>query len=150
MVCYRDIPFNQISIIKGLWEKNREYHENISEYFGCLYSNLVFEERMEAFGLFDADSIKITIAENSLDKKVLGYCLSTAEGDEGQTHTLHVAEYTRGLGIGKELMSAHINWMKNKGCKNIVITVSRDNADTIEFYKTLGFKENTIEMRIKQ
>ncbi|MDF2882157.1 MAG: hypothetical protein K0R54_2714, partial [Clostridiaceae bacterium] len=33
MICCRDIPFSEISKIKGLWERNREYHENISEYF---------------------------------------------------------------------------------------------------------------------
>lgn len=149
MVCYKDIQFGQISIIKDLWEKNREYHENLSEHFGYLYSNLVFEERMGPFDSFDADSIKITIAENSLDKRVLGYCLSAIERNEGQTHSLHVAEYARGLGIGKRLMGDHINWMKSRGCENIVITVSYENINTVEFYKTLGFKENTIEMRIK-
>jgi len=39
--------------------------------------------------------------------------------------------------------------MKNNGCTNITITVAFENENTIEFYRTLGFKENTIEMRLK-
>lgn len=146
---YKDIPYSEISIIKNLWEKNRKYHEDLSEDFGYIYSGLVFEERMIPFSLFDNANIKITVAENLIDKNIVGYCISTIKGNEGETQSLHVAKDVRGLGIGKCLMNNHINWMKNQGCKNIVLTVSFDNKNTIDFYKFLGFKENTIEMRMK-
>jgi ribosomal protein S18 acetylase RimI-like enzyme len=148
MICCRDIPFSEISKIKGLWEKNRQYHENISEYFGDLYRDLVFEERMSPFSSFDKEHIKITTAKDS--DKILGYAISTFEGNEGCIHSLHVAEDVRGLGIGKKLMDAHIDWLQKNGCKDISITVAVENVNTIEFYKNLGFKENTIEMKLKQ
>lgn len=148
MLRFRDIPFSEVSIIKGLWEKNREYHENISEYFGDIYSDLVFEERITPFSLFDKEHIKITVAEDS-DDKILGYSISTFEGDEGCIHSLHVAESVRGAGIGKSLMNSHISWLKKNGCKNISITVAVENINTIEFYKKLGFKANTLEMKLK-
>lgn len=146
---YRDIPFSEISAIKDLWERNRKYHEKISKNFGDMYSDLVFEDRIKPFGLFDKEHIKITLAENSSDKEILGYCISTFEGPEGETHSLHVRENARNLGIGKTLMNSHIEWLKNHGCTNITIIVAFENENTIEFYKTLGFKENTIEMRLK-
>ncbi len=149
MFYYRDIPFSEISVIKDLWEKNRMYHENLSKYFGTMYSNLVFKDRIKPFELFDRKHIKITVAENSSDKEIIGYCISTFEGCEGETHSLHVCDNARGLGIGKSLMNSHIEWMKNNGCTNITITVAFENENTIEFYRTLGFKENTIEMRLK-
>jgi len=115
MICYRDIQFSEVSIINELWEKNRAYHENISEYFGCLYADLAFEERINYFSSFDKEHIKITVAEASDNKILLGYSISTFEENEGCIHSLHVAE----------------------------------NVNTMEFYKNLGFKGNTIEMRLK-
>lgn len=149
MFILRDIPFSQSFIFKELWEKNREYHENISEHFGSIYSSLVFEERMNPFSLFDKDYIKISLAENSIDGKLLGYCISTIENAEGQTQSLHVDENARNSGIGKALMDSHINWMKNNGCNSITITVAAENTSTIQFYKTLGFRTNTLEMRLE-
>jgi len=32
MLIIKDIPYSMVSIIKDLWEKNRIYHEDISEY----------------------------------------------------------------------------------------------------------------------
>lgn len=149
MFCYRDIPFSQILIIKDLWEMNRKYHENLSESFGNLYSGLIFEERINSFSNFDKDHIKITLAENSDNGKLLGYCISTFKGIEGQPQTLHVLEDIRGTGIGRNLMNRHVEWLKNNGCEIITITVSYENNNTIEFYETLGFKPNTLEMRLK-
>lgn len=149
MIVYKDIKFNEISIIKDLWERNRKYHENISEHFGELYSNLIFEERINSFNIFDENHIKITIAENTENKTLLGYCISTFEEKIGEPQTLHVLDEARGKGIGKKLMQEHLGWLKNNGCEDITITVSHENYNTIEFYKTLGFMPNTLEMRLK-
>ncbi len=147
MFIIKDIPFSQVSIIKDLWEKNRKYHENISEYFGDIYSDLIFEERINSFSIYDKDHIKISIAENSSNGKLLGYCISTFKEDDGETHSLHVDETARNSGIGKKLMENHVNWLQSNGCKSISITVAVENAKTIEFYKSLGFKSNTLEMK---
>ncbi len=147
MVYYRDIPFSRIADVKSLWERNRKYHENLSESFGYLYTGLIFEERMKPFEVFNEECIKITLAENE-EGGMLGYCISTVKGGEGETQSLHVSEAARGQGIGKKLMNSHIEWMKNKGCTNISITVSFENTETVNFYKSLGFKENTMEMRL--
>ncbi len=148
MFIIKDIPFSQVSVIKDLWEKNRKYHEEISEFFGDIYSDLIFEERIQSFSSFDSDKIKISVAENSNNGKILGYCISTFEGAEGETHSLHVDATERNHGIGKKLMERHIMWMQNNGCKAINITVAVENTNTIEFYKTLGFKSNTLQMRL--
>ncbi len=149
MFCYRDIPFSQVSAIKELWERNRKYHEDLSEFFGDLYSNMIFEERISAFADYDKNHMKITLAENSHDGTLVGYCISTFNGIEGCTQTLHVLEDVRGTGIGRNLMNQHIEWLKNNGCENISITVSYENHKTIMFYESLGFRPNTLEMRLK-
>ncbi|HBV68240.1 MAG TPA: hypothetical protein DEF04_08695, partial [Clostridiales bacterium] len=96
---------------------------------------------------FGEECIKITLAENE-EGGMLGYCISTVMGGEGETQSLHVSEEARGQGIGNKLMNSHIEWLKNKGCTNISITVSFENTKTVNFYKSLGFKENTMEMRL--
>jgi ribosomal protein S18 acetylase RimI-like enzyme len=147
MIFYRDIQYSQISVVKDLWEKNRIYHEKLSKYFGDTYTNLIFEDRIKHFSNFDCNHMKITIAEDS-EKLILGYCISTIDGIAAETHSLHVAEEARGLGIGKNLMNNHIEWMKNNNCTNIIIKVEYENSNTINFYNGLGFKENIIEMRL--
>lgn len=148
MVCYRDIPFSEVAIIKEVWERNRKFHEEISKYFKHLYSDIVFEDRIDVFSSFDKDYIKITLAEDEDNCRLLGYCISTFEGNQGEPQTLHVIEEARGAGIGKELMKRHIEWLKNNGCESISITVSYENNDTIGFYQSMGFRPNTIEMRM--
>ncbi|MCM1988947.1 GNAT family N-acetyltransferase [Oceanirhabdus seepicola] len=148
MVCYRDIPFSEVAIIKEVWERNRNFHEEISKSFKELYSDLVFEDRINVFSSFDKEHIKITLAEDEESCRLLGYCISTFEGNQGEPQTLHVVEEARGTGIGKELMNRHIEWLKNNGCEDINITVSYDNNNTIKFYESMGFKPNTIEMRL--
>ncbi|MCT4618757.1 MAG: GNAT family N-acetyltransferase [Marinisporobacter sp.] len=149
MVGYRDISFSEVSIIKEVWERNRKFHEEISKFFKHLYTDIVFEERINGFSSFDQEHIKITLAENTDNNRVLGYCISTFEGNKGEPQTLHVIEEARGKGIGKELMQRHMEWLKSNGCETITITVSYENYNTIEFYKSMGFMPNTIEMRLK-
>lgn len=148
MFKYMDIPFSQVSVIKDLWERNRKYHEELSEFFGELYLNMVFEERINSFNKFDENHIKITLAKTSNDESLIGYCISTFNGIEGSTQTLHVHENFRGTGVGRNLMNSHIGWLKGNGCEVITITVSYENNNTIMFYESLGFKPNTIEMRL--
>jgi len=72
MISYRDIPFNEISIIKDVWERNRKFHEETSTYFNFLYSDIVFEDRINGFSVFDENHIKITLAEAEGSGNVLG------------------------------------------------------------------------------
>lgn len=149
MICYRDIPYGDVAIIKDVWERNRAFHEKISQYFGDLYSELVFEKRIKGFEAFDAEKIKITVAEESEGGAVLACCISTFEGRFGEPHTLHVVEEVRGMGIGKELMRRHVEWLKVNKCGAITVTVACENSKTIAFYESLGFMPNTLQMRLK-
>lgn len=145
MIDIVDIPFDQIIVIKSLWEKNRKYHEDSSEYFSEAYRTINFEERMEGFREFCKDSIKITVAKDNVD--YIGYCISTIIEGKGEIESLHVDESKRGIGIGKKLVSAHLEWMKKNNCKVIGVTVSQENESTINFYKKLGFYPNTLYMQ---
>lgn len=149
MIIYKSIKFSEVSLIKELWERNRKYHEEISKDFSFLYSDIVFEERISGFNSFNEDKIKITIAEDDKDLKVVGYCISTFEHNNGEIQTIHILKECRGQGIGKTLINNHINWLKYNNCHSISLNVDYANTNTIKFYKSMGFAENIIEMRLK-
>lgn len=142
-----DISYDEINVIKQLWEQNRQYHEKTSEYFKELYQSISFEKRIKAFSIFDEDTMKITVAK--INNDYVGYCISTAIDEKGELESIHVLESLRGSGIGKELAERHIEWMKVKNCKVMGVTVSQENESTIGFYRKLGFYPNTLYMQMK-
>lgn len=142
-----DITYDEVEIIRNLWDKNRQYHENTSEYFKELYKAMSFDQRIKAFSVFNEDNMKITVAR--INDQCVGYCISTAVDGKGEVESLHVAEACRGTGIGKELVARHLEWMNGKGCTTIGVTVSQENESTIGFYRKLGFYPNTLYMQQK-
>lgn len=142
-----DISYDNVNIIKELWEKNRKYHENISEFFGDSYRDIDFESRIKGFEALDEDSMKITVARD--DDRLIGYCISTAVNGKGEVESIHVDENARGGGVGRQLVESHLGWMKDKGCTVIGVTVSQENEPTIGFYRKLGFYPNTMYMQQK-
>lgn len=142
-----DISYDHIEVIKNLWEKNRKYHEDTSEYFKESYRLVNFEDRMKAFSRFNKDTMKITVAKEN--DEYIGYCISTISDGKGEVDSLHVDKANRGNGIGKNLVTIHLEWMKEKNCKVIGVTVSQENESTIGFYKNLGFYPNTLYMQQK-
>ncbi|WP_346940681.1 GNAT family N-acetyltransferase [uncultured Clostridium sp.] len=137
-----DISYDEVEVIKNLWEKNRKYHENTSEYFKESYRFISFEERIK---VFENQTIKITVGKS--DDGYIGYCISTIIDGKGEIESLHVDEHNRGKGIGKKLVIKHMEWLKENNCKVIGVTVSQENETTIGFYKKLGFYPNTLYMQ---
>lgn len=140
-----DVSFDKIEVIRNLWEKNRQYHEDHSEYFSESYRSICFDERIKGLRAVDKDTLKITVAKDH--GEYIGYCISTIFEGKGELESLHVDESKRGIGIGKELVGAHLEWMKKNNCKAIGVTVSQENESTINFYKKLGFYPNTLYMQ---
>lgn len=147
MIVIKDISYDEIEVIRALWEKNRLYHENISEYFKEIYSNIDFEKKIGAFSKLNKNMIKITIAEDN--DKCIGYCISTIDDEKGELQTFHIDKDSRGNGVGKEIGLRHINWMKEMKCSQIGVNVSPENINTIEFYKKIGFLPNSLYMQLK-
>ena len=142
-----DILYDEVELIKDLWEKNRRYHENISEYFKEVYRSMSFDQRIKAFSVFDEETMKITVAKGS--DGYIGYCISTIIDGKGEIESIHVDESNRGDGVGKRLVQRHLEWMNEKNCKVIGVTVSQENEATIGFYRKLGFFPNTLYMQQK-
>lgn len=147
MVEFFDIGYDEIAIIRELWEKNRKYHEDTSEYFKEAYRGLDFNQRMKGFSDIDSSSVKITVAKNN--ERYVGYCISTVIDGKGEVESVHVEQSSRGDGIGTRLVQGHLDWMRQKNCSAIGVTVSQENTSTIGFYRKLGFFPNTLYMQQK-
>lgn len=140
-----EISLDNIEIIRPLWEKNREYHEKSSQYFGETYKNISFDEKVLQFQSMNDKSIKISVA---IQQNIcLGYCISSINEGKAEILSLHVDQGHRGAGIGKNLVKEHLKWMKKHNCTTIGVTVSQENINTIGFYKKLGFFPNTLYMQ---
>lgn len=147
MVEIFDISYDKVEVIRDLWEKNRRYHEESSEYFKKSYSSIRFDERIQVFSGYSEDKIKISVVKDK--DKYIGYCISIIDGSKGELGTLHIDEAERGNGIGKKLVGQHLDWMDEKKCQEIGVTVSQENDLAIGFYRKLGFYPNTLYMQKK-
>lgn len=142
---YLDIKIENIDLIETLWEKNRAYHEALSEYFSHEYELLCFGDRMKKFRAMDENLYKITVCQDH--ENIIGYCISTIKDGVGEVESIHVDATKRGRGIGEALVSSHLQWMREIACTRIGVTVSQENAATIGFYRKLGFYPNTLYMQ---
>ncbi len=57
----------------------------------------------------------------------------------GLVATIVVAESYRGMGLGRELMSAAEAYAKDRGAEDIKLEVMAFNSDALEFYRELGY-----------
>jgi ribosomal protein S18 acetylase RimI-like enzyme len=148
MVTYSDISPGEILQIKDLWERNRDFHISIESDFQNLYKALTFEERMEGVLADSNQAVKITTACSG--GAVVGYCISALRGTVGELISMHVANSMRGQGVGKELATRHIRWLRDFECKEISLAVSPRNQQAIRFYERLGLRPCFVTMQLPQ
>lgn len=142
-----DVAPEEVAVIEDLWERNRIFHEEVSEHFKELYTSLTFGERMEDLRNIDREEIKITVAQR--DGRYIGYCISKIREGRGELESLHVSGESKGMGVGKSLSDEHIRWLKGRGCTSIKVRVAYENDDAISFYRKLGFYPNTLDLQLK-
>ncbi len=148
MITLTHISVDEIAMIRDLWEQNRLYHVAISEHFRQDYEHLRFEDRMKPLAALPESALKITVAKNG--EALCGYCISTAKDSSGELVSLHVLDSMRGKGVGKLLTENHLQWLKEKDCKEISVHVAAENGSTIGFYERLGLRKNYMTMQLKE
>lgn len=95
------------------------------------------------------------VAENN--GKIVGYLCggSHSGGYRGKAvyaelENMLVDKKLRGKGIGTMLTNEFFKWCKDKKAKYISVTASAQNKPTIEFYRSLGFKDYNLTLKIKR
>lgn len=75
------------------------------------------------------------------DGRGIGAAYASLEGEMGSIFGLVIDPKFRGLGLGRHLMMALLNWMAESGVKRIVLQVVGDNGPAVGLYRSLGFVE---------
>ena len=71
---------------------------------------------------------------------MLGSVLVGFDGHRGWVYYLAAAPTQRKRGIGRALMNAAEDWLKQLGCARIRLMVRDDNRPAREFYEAVGYE----------
>jgi len=145
MPIYIDIDFTDIECLHECWNQNAEYHRNKSEFFREVSSNVLFQDRIEAWK--NRSKIKITNIE--LESELIGYCISSINDNCGYIESIFIKESKRGKGFGRNVINKHIEWMKSDECERINVATVYGNEDAICFYKKLNIFPKKIIFELK-
>ncbi len=144
----KDIALSELSIIKELWEKLNQIHLKDSNYFKEHYQTFTFEKRCEKLYKMKEDTIKIQVICDS-GNALVGYCISTIDEGSGEIESLFVEELYRGAHLGKRLVENALDWLKEKGCKKIGVSVAEGHETVFNFYKQFGFYPRLTYLQLK-
>jgi len=77
------------------------------------------------------------------ERRLLGYAglLAPPDGGQGDIQTIAVAEFARGIGLGRGLMHALITAARRKHVAEVFLEVRADNPIARTLYRSLGFVE---------
>ena len=79
-----------------------------------------------------------------IDGKLVGFILVEVSGmyvGRGSVDDLYIQSEYRNKGIGKALLQAAFEWLKDNGVKRVGLGVHKSNEVAIKLYKSMGFEE---------
>lgn len=106
----------------------------------ALLSGLDAPRRQHHDTLLDAIVWPVAYATVYREGQPVGYGLAVAEGDWVGLFDLVVAPAWRGLGLGRQLVSALLAWGKRQGARQAYLQVTDSNTSAIGLYHSLGFE----------
>lgn len=79
----------------------------------------------------------IWVAET--EGEIIGCCIGGYDGVRGWLYEVSVLNQYRRRGVGAKLVEEVVSQLKALGCVKVNLQVRADNAEVVNFYKTLGF-----------
>jgi ribosomal protein S18 acetylase RimI-like enzyme len=124
--------------IRPLWEELNNLHAAKSPFFGDDYRAFTFEVRKKTLEeKATKGNLRISIYVEKGDK-IVGYCIASIDGAEGEIDSIYVKKEKRRSGVGKILMEDCLEWLKENGSERIKVVVVYGNEETFAFYKKFG------------
>lgn len=140
---YSEIEYDQLQLIKDLWEKLNNIHSEKSIYFVEEYSKKTFDKRREElFEKSENGILKIFIAKYR--EKIIGYCICSIVDNIGEIDSIFLDEGYRNNNIGDKLLKKATGFFESKKVKKQVISVYSGNENVIGFYNKHNFYEKYI------
>ncbi len=89
---------------------------------------------------------RLTVAE--LDRRLVGYQLSTQEGREGQIVRLAVLPQYRRQGIGSRLLADSLDTLRRGRVRRVTLNTQADNLPAQKLYERFGFEATGEELPV--
>lgn len=72
--------------------------------------------------------------------RTIGGVMCGYDGHRGWVYYLAASPGHRGTGIGRKLMTAAEDWLKDRGCPKLQLMVRETNTATLGFYDSIGYE----------
>ncbi len=141
-----EIDKNNIHKIKDLWEELNAHHCEKSSHFKFHFESFSFEKRIE--GLLDKEHLVIYAVE--IKSSLVGYCIATVNGRNGEIDSLYIKKEYRGDGLGNKLTEKALAWIDKLGCNEVKVYIAEGNESSLPFYERFGFRERFRVLQIKK
>lgn len=79
-----------------------------------------------------------------LDGNIIASCMAGYEGHRGWINYLSVSPEHQHQGLAKQIMEEAESFLKAAGCPKINLQIRSSNANAIEFYGSIGFKNDDV------
>jgi len=83
------------------------------------------------------------------EKTLVGTVMVGHDGHRGWVYYLAVDESHRGEGLGRQLMLAAEDWLRERGVVKLQLMVRSANAGVLDFYDHLGYEDSDVQVRAK-
>ncbi|MBN2796391.1 MAG: GNAT family N-acetyltransferase [Clostridia bacterium] len=144
MIHYIKAGFEGMMMIKPLWNKLRDYHKHVSQFFTEDFHMDNFQKRAELIS--NKEHIQILVAYD--DETPVGYLIASVHDQQGEIDSLFIEESYRGQEIGEYMMLETIAWMKSFRPTAIVVSVAYGNQ-VMPFYEKFGFLPRSVILKSK-
>jgi ribosomal protein S18 acetylase RimI-like enzyme len=103
----------------------------------------------------DREDSVVLVAE--IDHAVVGYVYASIEplswkelrDEAGFIHDVLVSEETRDRGVGRELLDAAVDWLRQRGMPRVILWTAARNDGARRLFERRGFRSTMVEMTLE-
>ena len=103
----------------------------------------------------DDNDVVVLVAER--DDEIVGYAYAGIEplswkelrDEAGFVHDLVVAESARRAGVGKQLLDAAVDWLRDRGMPRVVLWTAAPNEPARRLFEHRGFRNTMLEFTLE-
>lgn len=96
------------------------------------------------------DGVTSTVLGAFDNDQLIGTVMVSHDGHRGWVYYLAVEEDRRGTGLGRQMMSAAENWLREHGAVKVQLMVRPTNEAVLGFYERLGYEDANVQVRSKR
>ena len=96
------------------------------------------------------DGVTSTVLGAFDNDQLIGTVRVGHDGHRGWVYYLAVEEDRRGTGLGRQMMSAAENWLREHGAVKVQLMVGPTNEAVLGFYERLGYEDANVQVRSKR